>query len=103
MLLEMKSNKERENDKRTLDNWLESSKQSRLKGGSFKLLFSNKSFWMYFIILVTNVFFDTLIMKKLFLKYIIWAEDAISLSKMLLHSHSAKFTIIFKLNSISLW
>lgn len=35
---------------------------------------------MDFIILVTNVFFDTLIMKEL-LWNAIWAEDAISLSK----------------------
>lgn len=58
---------------------------------------------MNFIILVINVFSDTLIMKKLFLKHTMRVEDAISLSKMLLYSHFAKFTITFKLNSISLW
>lgn len=45
-----------------------------------RLLFANGLFRMDFIILVTNVFFDTLIMKELLWKAI-WAEDAISLSK----------------------
>lgn len=71
-----------------------------LESRKCRLLFADGLFRMNFIILATNVFFDTLIMKELFWNTI-WAEDAISLSKMLLHPHFTEFTITLKLNSIS--
>lgn len=77
-------------------------KQFCLKGESLKLLFFSKSSWMNFIILDPNVGFWHFNYKETIPEPYNMKRNAISLSKMLLPAHFAKFTASFKLNSISL-
>lgn len=77
-------------------------KQFSLKGESLKLLFFSKSSWMNFIILDSNVVFWHFNYKETIPEAYNMNRNAISLSKMLLPAHFAKFTASFELNSISL-
>lgn len=77
-------------------------KQFCLKGETLKLLFFSKSSWMNFIILDSNVVFWHFNYKETIPEPYNMNRDDISLSKMLLPAHFAKFTASFKLNSTSL-